>query len=185
MASRGAAFEIEDLMDTVPIKNRVTDGKVCVVFDRRQIVWAPGEVKGMPRKVAEWFIRKSMYKFTPGDENRGIRAKTHHTLVIVGGGKDETPMTNEQRTRPELIDRESMTSIDLNTGKPMKTVYIDPNRVAGVDALDGRAKVGDKIQERAVETISGAIMAQTVGEVGKIADALPESVIGDGVEGQE
>lgn len=184
--SRNSGFEIDDLMDTVPIKNRVVDGLVCITFDRKQIVWKPGEVKGMPRKVAEWFVRKSMYSFSPGDENRGIKATGHHTLVILGMGKDESDITDEERRKPELIDRSRMQAYDLKTGQPMKVIYIDPNAVNGVDALDAKAWGQDRVQAAAVEKVSDAIINHTANEVGKIADALPESVIGDGADaGQE
>lgn len=181
-ASRGAAFEIDDLMDTVPIKNRVVDGMVCIVFDRKQIVWKAGEVKAMPKKVAEWFVRKSMYLFSPGDENRGIKAQGYYTLVIVGGGKDETDITDDKRHPPELIDRSRMQPYDLKTGQPMRVMYIDPNSVVGVDSLVNRADAQDRVQKDAVDKVSDAIIQHTANEVGKIADALPESLIGEGTQ---
>ncbi len=167
-----ARSSIQDLMDTVPIKNRVVDGMVCITFDRQQIVWQPGEVKGMPRKVAEWFIRKSMYSFQPGDESRGIKAKAHYTLCIVGDGKDESELTDEQRRRPELIDRSGMQPYDLKTGKPMRVVYIDPNQVAGVNELNAKAYAQDKVQERAVEAVSEKIVQVAANEAGDIADKV-------------
>lgn len=170
-------FSMSELMDSVQVKNRVIDGSVCVIHDREPWVWGPGETKTLARKAADWFVRKSMYSMTVGDTARDIPAVRHHKLVILGSGKDESDLSDQQTMVPELIDRSNMRAIDLKTGLPMKVVYIDPNTVAGTEQIASRA---DSITKQTKEHISDRIMDTTVSAVKEIADALPTEVIGDG-----
>ncbi len=129
-------MQLSDMLDSVEVKNRVADGAVCITFDGKLVEWKPGEVKRLPRKLAEWFQAKSLYLFHPGDIVEGIPAKSHYKLAILGIGQDEFELTKAQSDVPELLDAQNMpelTRVDPQTGKPMRRVYIDPRSTGARD----------------------------------------------------
>lgn len=142
MAASKTGMTIGELMDSVQVKNRVCDGIVRITFDGKQVEWAPGEVKNLPRALAEWFQAKSLYLFNPGDINEGIPAKSHYKLAILGMGQDEDDLTKEGVNVPELLDAQNMpelTRVDPATGKPMRRVYIDPRSTGARDSSPKKA----------------------------------------------
>lgn len=162
-----ADMDITTLMDAVQVKNRIVDGMVRITFDGKQIEWAPGQSRQLPRKLAEWFVNKSLYCFYPGDVNEGLPSKAHYKLVIVGmANADESDITRAQVANvKELLDVASMpelTRIDPQTGKPMRRVYIDP-RSTGANDMETR-----QAEQAATKTISSAIVKDAAN---KIADA--------------
>jgi len=167
-------MKLEQMMDSVEVKNRVVDGPVKITFDGTMVEWAPGEVKRLPRKLAEWFQAKSLYSFHPGDINEGIPAKSHYKLVMLGCSQDEGDLSklavNEVK---ELLDASNMpelTRIDPTTGQPLRRVYIDPRSTGARDKY-----VAKELQ--ATKSVSSAIVREAAEQIADAAQGASEQEI--------
>ncbi len=141
-------MRVSELLDEVQVKNRVVDAPVTLTYDLEEITWAPGQTRHMPKKLAEWFVAKSWFKFNSDTGKRWYK------LVILGKGQDESDLTAAEVTRPELLDRENMrsTAFDKETGEALRPVYLDPNGVSGVDDFTRRAdNAGPEVKERSAK----------------------------------
>lgn len=166
---------INQLFDTVGVKNRIVDGMVRITFDGTQIEWAPGETKQMPRKHAEWFVAKSLYLFQSGDINEGESSKSHYKLCILGGGEDETDLLREDVLAvKELLDAQNMphlTHVDPATGKAMRRVYIDPRSTGASDMAQRQA------EESTTKRLSSAIVRDAAERIAEAAQDATEADI--------
>lgn len=167
-----------EILDSVMVKNRVVDASTAIVFGDDAVatpfVFQPGEVKPMPKALAEWFVNHSHYKF---NLDTGVR---HSKLVILGRGKDESDLTARETFRDEMVAREEMqpTHFDPETGKPMRFAYINTNQVPGVLQAERQVNsAGAQAQEiaakRAVATENRAeVVEKLVTEAAPVIDSL-------------
>ncbi len=144
-----AEFNIHQLMDNCAVRNRIVDHPVRITFDSKEVKWEPGEVKTMPRALAEWFRDKSLYHFRPGDVNEGISAMSCYKLHIDGDrAHEDHDLTREEVLAvKELLDTANMpelTRIDPVTGKPLRRVYIDPRSTGARDNFAQRERAATK-----------------------------------------
>jgi len=148
----------EELVNSVSIKNRVCDGSVFITRNARQQEWKPGEVKVLPRKIAEWFRDKSRFRVNPGEPNEGIPSTIEYKLVILGDGADETDITREYvLSVKELLDVANMPQlqrIDPKTGLPLRRVYIDPRSTGGM----GQSDTVRRTEEAVTKAVSSDIV---------------------------
>jgi hypothetical protein len=174
-----ADIGINDVMDTVQLKNRLVDAPVRITFDGKQVVWNPGQARSLPRKLAEWFQAKSLYCFNPGDIDEGISAQSQYKLVILGSGQNEGDLTKEdvQAVR-ELLDTQNMPGlarVDPTTGKLMRRVYIDPRATGANDMAQRQA------EERVTKGISSRIVAEAAEQIAEAAQHATEAEIDEAV----
>lgn len=169
-----ADYKIEELMDMVQVKNRIVDSPVKIVFDGKLITWAPGQVLGMPKALADWFVRKSLYLFTPGDSNYETPAVYHYKLCIVGQG-DNTDLTIAKVAETkELLDASNMpelTRVDPATGKPMRRVYIDPRQTGA------NTRAADAAERAATKKVTSAIVKAAAEEIADAAAGASEAEV--------
>lgn len=169
------ADKINELTNAVQLKNRIVDGRVMIPFDGRPVVFEPGEVKLLPRKVAEWLRNKSLYCFNPGDVVNDIPAKSHYKLAILEDPtQDATDLTRAEVAEvKELLDRSSMpelTRVDPLTGRPMRAVYIDPRSTGARDTAAIR-------QQRATSQVSHAIVEHAAEAIAEAAQKVSDREI--------
>jgi len=173
-----AEMDINEMLSSVTVKNRVTNEAVRITFDGRLIVWQPGESKQMPRKLADWFQAKSLYLFHPGDPTDPENPqKFHYKLAILGVGQDETPLTREDVNVPELLDAQNMPElrrVDPKTGEPMRRVYINPRSTGARD--DFVAK-----ERQVTKDVSSAIVKDAAERIADAATGVSETEIGAAV----
>jgi hypothetical protein len=119
--------KISQIVDSVPVKNRIVDGSFTQMFDGELVTWTPGEVKHLPRSYAEWFVHKSCFKFDIAGGKHGYR------LCIVGVGADESDLTAaEVAAQKELIDREKLgPTMFTPDGKPLTPTTVPLSGLAG------------------------------------------------------
>lgn len=170
-------MSIDDIVDSVQVVNRVQDAPVKITFDGRTVTWQPSETKSLPRKMAEWFQHKSLYKFQPGNTLYDEPARFHYKLGIVGV-TDCEPLTFAEVNRMEILDRDNMPpKLDRETRQPLRTVYIDP-RGTGVSTADLDSK------EREVKrAISGAIVRDAAEKIAEAAEQASPAEIDAAVSG--
>lgn len=175
-----ADMGIEQIVNTVGLKNRVVDAPVKITFDGKVVEWAPGETKMLPRKYSEWFQHKSLYKFHPGDTTFGEPSRFYYKLCIVGEG-DQSDLTYAETNVQELLDVSNMPDlvrVDPATGKPMRRVYIDPRSTGAsssqVDRQEAQAQraTSEAIKADAVETITQAASQLSEAEIDAQVDQL-------------
>lgn len=168
---------IDEILNSVSIKNRVEDGPVWITRNARQVVWNPGEVKTLPLKIAEWFRDKSRFRVNPGDHNEGIPPTIEYKLVILGQGQDETPITREYvLSVKELLDVQNMPQlqrIDPKTGLPLRRVYIDPRSTGGMSNSD----TARRAEEAVVKSVSSAIVRDAAERIADAAQGVSEGDI--------
>jgi hypothetical protein len=156
---------INEIADTVGVKNRFEGTEVVIVHDGLPVTWAPGETRFLPRTYADFFLRHSVLKTT----NTG-KAKVR-ALCILGLGQDESPLDAAPFEGPrELIERDpdAPTMFDAE-GRPLHAVIVKVTGVAGAQqeaaavtnaeakANDARAKEGRaETTERIADVIAGA-----------------------------
>lgn len=175
MATNG--LDIEALTDAVQLKNRIVDGQVTITYDSHPVVWAPGQIRTLPRKVAEWFRHKSMFRFNPGDHNEGISPKWEYKLAILGDTtQDSSDLTREYvASVKELLDVENMpglTRVDKD-GHPMRRVYIDPRSTGAMARSDAQRRV----EAQATRQTSSAIVHAAAEEIADAAQsATPQEI---------
>jgi len=171
-------ISMDELLESVEVRNRIVDRRVSITRNAKPVVWEPGEVKRMPRVMAEWFIElKSMYKFYPGNLDDGTPSKRHYLLTIVGDPKyDQTDLTKaEVAGQKELLDVANMpelTRVDAQ-GNAMRRVYIDPRSTGAMSQSDtesAREKrvisaVSKDIVRAGAEAIADAAQNATVQEI--------------------
>jgi len=170
-----AEFSIHQLMDNCEVRNRIIDNAVRITFDSKEVRWEPGEVKTMPRSLAEWFRDKSLYHFRPGDVNEGISAMSCYKLHITGdtAHEDHDLTKDEVNAVKELLDVSNMpelTRIDPQTGKPLRRVYIDPRSTGARDNFAQRERAATK-------TVSSAIVKDAAERLADAAQGASEADI--------
>lgn len=175
-----AEFSIHQLMDNQEIRNRIVDGVVRITFDSKEVRWEPGEVKTMPRALAEWFRDKSLFHFRPGDVNEGISAMSCYKLHIKGdtAHEDFDLTKDEVNAVKELLDVGNMpelTRIDPLTGKALRRVYIDPRSTGARDNYAAR-------ERQATKAVSSSIVRSAAEEIADAAQGASEAEIQSAVE---
>lgn len=170
-------LDIEDLTDNVQLKNRIVDGRVTVTYNSRAVIWEPGQIKTLPRKVAEWFRHKSMFRFNPGDHNEGISPKWEYKLAILEDAtQDSTDLTKDYVAGvKELLDVSNMpqlTRVDKD-GHPLRRVYIDPRSTGAMSKSD----VARRVEEQAVRQTSSAIVHAAAEEIADAAQGASDADI--------
>ena len=174
-----ADIGINDVMDTVQVKNRLVDASVRITFDGKQVVWEAGQSRSLPRKLAEWFQAKSLYCFNPGDIDEGIQAQSQYKLVIVGSGQAESDLTKaDVQAVRELLDTQNMPGlarVDPTTGMLMRRVYIDPRSTGANDQAQRQT------EERVTKGISSRIVAEAAEQIAEAAQGATEQEIDDAV----
>lgn len=167
----------DEIVASVSLKNRVKDGSVFITRNARQQEWKPGEVKVLPRKIAEWFRDKSRFRVNPGDPNEGIPATIEYKLVIVGDGQDESDITREYvLSVKELLDVQNMPHlqrIDPKTGLPLRRVYIDPRSTGGF----GQSDAARQAEERVTRAVSSDIVRAAADEIATAAQNASDEEI--------
>lgn len=171
-------FSMEDLMDSVELKNRIMDGPVRLIRDSREIVFAPGQSVRLPRKIAEFLRHKSMFRFNPGDFNLGIQPKWEYKLAIMEDpDQDNSPLTMDYvRGVKELLDVTNMpelTRIDPSTGQPLRRVYIDPRSTGAMGTSDSVARQESQV----VKKVSSAIVRDAADRIADAAQGTSEAEI--------
>lgn len=175
-----ADLGIEDLLSGVEVKNRVVDGRTVITHNGKAIVWEPGEVKRMPRKLGDWFVYlKSLYRFNPGSSDEGIPATYSYKLCIIGDPHPETDLTRADLKKvQELLDVDNMPDlvrVDTATGVKMKRVYIDP-RSTGANDFAQRA-----LEQEVTKRQSSKIVKAAAAEIAEAAQGASEGEIADAV----
>lgn len=146
--AKDKGFTVKDLMDTVRIKNRVTDGTVTILHNKEAYDFAPGEVKQMPRKLAQWMLRKGWYKWIAGNTALGRKAQILNKLVILETGKDESDLTAGDTEALTLVP---ITKIDPSTGKPLRMIAINPSDT-GADTAEMALMERDRQTNQKIRT---------------------------------
>jgi len=170
-------MRIGEILDNVAVWNRVVDQATAVIFDNEVLIWQPGETRYMPRLLAEWFVSHSIFLLNPENGKRLCK------LVVLGKSQDESDLTAEQVNRPELLDRENMrpTAFDKDTMKPLRTVYLDPNGVGGVEEVTrrfGEGGEGPEERERRVKQgIADRNRSEAADQIAKAAAQLSDEEI--------
>lgn len=151
--------DIEEIADTRAVKSRYTDAVITIIHNAKKITWQPQEVKHLPAKYANWVVNKSTRKRTVANKPK------LQILVIVDGGKDESPIQASMLAGPQQLVDKPWFDTD---GTPLKEVYVEVNSVQGVEALasavenreaiasetktaDMKEKVSEKVAERLVQ----------------------------------
>jgi hypothetical protein len=168
---------IDEILNSVQLKNRIEDGPVMITRNARQVRWEAGEVKTLPLKIAEWFRDKSRFRVNPGDHNEGISPTIEYKLVILGQGADETPLTREYvLSVKELLDVQNMpqlTRIDPKTGEPLRRVYIDPRSTGGM----GQSDAAKQREEAVTRQVSSDIVRSAAEAIADAAQGASEQEI--------
>lgn len=174
-------MDMDELLDSVELKNRIVDGPVMLTRNSRQVIWGPGEVKRMPRKLAEWFRQKSLYQFHPGDHNEGISPKWQYKLAIVGdASQDMSQLTRAHVLEvKELLDVANMPELRRvdKDGHLMRRVYIDPRSTGAMSTSDNQRRV----EEQVMQAVSKDIVSDAAGKIADAAQHASESEIEDAV----
>jgi len=157
-------MNINDIVDTVPVRNRFTKSSIQILHDGIPVVWAPEEVKHLPRQYADFFIRKSTLK----QDMKGT-AKVQ-ALVIVGSSKPQEPLDDEQYSGPQdLIDRSDAPATMFGPdGAPLPhTVLVPITGIAGVQQHEQAVANREGTQTR-------EIVARERAETSKALDQIVE-----------
>lgn len=171
------AFTMDELMDSVELKNRIEDAPVVIVRDAKEIRIAPGQSVRLPRKVAEFLRHKSLFRFNPGDYQLGIPPKWDYKLAIVGDPHDDTPLTREEvLAQKELLDVKNMPELSRTApdGTVLRRVYIDPRSTGAMGQSDGLAR-----EEK------GVVRKVTSGIVREAAEQIADAAVRTGVSEAE
>jgi hypothetical protein len=156
--AKDKGFTVKDLMDTVKIKNRVVDAPVVIVHNKEEYAFGPGEVKSMPRKLAQWMLRKGWYKWIAANTALGRKAQILNKLVILGTGKDETDLHVQDTEALTLVP---ITKIDPATGKPLRMVAINPGDTGADTAemalMERDRQVNAKLREAVTNDVAEKI----------------------------
>lgn len=170
-----ADIGINEVMDTVQVKNRIVDAPVRITYDGKQVVWEPGQIRQLPRKLAEWFQEHSLFHFNPGDVDEGIPSKSDYKLVMLGCNQNEHDITKDDvKAVRELLDTANMPQlarVDPTTGQLMRRVYIDPRSTGANDQAQRRA------EENVTKTLSSRIVADAAEKIAEAAQGASESEI--------
>lgn len=165
-------FTAKDLMDNVQLKNRVVDAPVTILHNKEEYTWQPGEVRSMPRKLAQWMLRKGWYKWIAGNTALGRRPEILNKLVILNTGKDESDL---RVTETDALTLVPITKIDPTTGKALRMVAINPTETGADSAEMALAQRDAQVRE----TIKKAVTADAAAKIEKAADEAnlqPEQV---------
>jgi hypothetical protein len=167
------ASQLADVMNPVPVKNRVTDHDVTIHFAGEFWVWKPGEVKHLPLKLADWMEEHSQFAWRPADLALDIPASSKTRLVVLDRGTDESDISWVSTVRMENIDREAMEPvIDPADGEAFKTQYVD-TRGMSPGVLGARAQRADSRAAREQFETTRRIEAEATE---RLADLAAEAV---------
>lgn len=163
------ADRINEVISSVDIKNRITDGFVRFLWDGVIVEFAPGEVKHVPRKMAEWWRDHTRYKFVEGDALEGTPSVSSYKLGIVGVDDTSDVTKAEVDKVKDLYDSiNAPPKIDQETGKPFRTVYLNP---ASTGVMDTARQIEAR-EAKAVKQVSEAIVGTAATE---LADASAQA----------
>lgn len=172
-ASYGAGMRISDIVNTVPVMNRFQDAEVELIHDGEGVTWQPGQVRHLPPDYANWFLRKSSLK-----KNRKGQSIVN-SLVVVGSGKDESPLfVRDWEGKRELIDRSTGSTTGFDTdGTPMTAKIIDVDGVAGVDEREMKVNNKDLVTHQAAREVAQEETGRKVeAEFARNADVTDEQL---------
>lgn len=175
--AKDRGFNVKDLMDTVKLKNRVVDAPVTIIHNCEEYTFGPGEVRQMPRKLAQWLLRKGWYRWIAANTAIGRKAQILNKLVILGEGKDETDLYVDDTDALTLVP---VTKIDPQTGKPLRMVAINPADT-GADSAEMAlmerdrqvsAQIREAVQNDAAEKITRSARENGINTDEKMAEAV-------------
>lgn len=164
-------MNINDIVDTVPVRNRFTKSEVSILHDGIPVVWQPEEIKHLPRQYADFFIRKSTIK----TDVKG-KAKVQ-ALVIVGSNKPQEPLDDDQYSGPQdLIDRSDAEATMFGSdGQPLvKTAIVPITGIAGVQEHEQHVVNKEASHDREVVARERAETSKALDQI--VEQAGPEVV---------
>jgi hypothetical protein len=161
---------INEIADTVGVKNRFEGTEVVIVHDGLPVTWAPGETRFLPRTYADFFLRHSVLKTTNTGQAK-VRA-----LCILGLGQDESPLDAAPYEGPrELIERDpdAPTMFDAE-GRPLHAVLV---KVTGVAGAQQEAAAVTNAEAKANDARAKEGRAETTEQIANVLAAAPDEVV--------
>lgn len=115
----------------VPVKNRIIDAEVSIIFNSETWVWKPGETVYLPRDIADWMRNHSLYML----DNNTYQHK--YKLCIVGEHQDESDLifADLPLKTDSIIDWKTRQYVGPN-GQTFKRVIVPVNGVAVPPVID-------------------------------------------------
>lgn len=158
-------MSIQEVADTVPVKNRYTDASVSIVHDRQELTWKPQEIKYLPKVYAQFFINKSTRK-------RDLKGKAKvQTLVIPNTGKPEDALSIAMFAGPQQLVDKPWYDKD---GTPLKERYVDVNET-GVEAIASKVERNESAsRDERASAVREQIADKVADNVAAAAEALAE-----------
>jgi hypothetical protein len=165
---------INEIADTVGVKNRFAGTEVTIVHDGLPVTWAAGETRYLPRSYADFFLRHSVLTTSQKGQAK-VRA-----LCIVGIGQDESDLDSAPFEGPrELIERDpNIPTMFDSEGRPLHAKIIEVNGVAGVQQEEAAVK---NAESKANDTRAKEGRAETTEHIADVISGASEEVI-EGLE---
>ncbi len=168
---------IKDIICTVPVKNRVVDAPVTIVFDSEPVTWEPGAIRHLPEYCADWFHGKSLYRLD------NITYKHQYKLAVMGKGQDESDITAADLPSREdgIIDWQNRRYTDPKTGKEFRRVAVstqgvpvmEPRRDAADIELAAKQEAHAALVEAGVEKLASYSEAEIAAGIEELKVATP------------